>query len=281
VVRAPDQSFIQQLLADKQLAQNQSVTRQARRLYVGNLPVNMMLSDLQLTALFSYASKQLGITTPRAVVSAWMSNEGTFAFVEYRRVVDCTTALQVLQGLQVSGRTLRVGRPVDYLAPPAALQDFEVPIGYAAASASAAATAAAKAKYIAAPTQANLTALSLATAAAARDARAFDESCDADAPPSEMLLQLLPLTNVPQLVAIVEMANRAADAGGSEAAAGAAAAAGAGAVDAAVRVVPTSVIMLENMISADEVADRDVRNRALKCWLCASMISNRSHSHML
>eukprot|EP01083_Nonionella_stella_P280488 954194_1 len=100
------------------------ITRQARRLYVGNLPVGVGLTEQIITEFFKSTSKTIGIATPQPVMSSWLSSEGTFCFVEFRSVQDCTSALSLLEGLQLGGRTLRFGRPVDYKPPPSHLANY-------------------------------------------------------------------------------------------------------------------------------------------------------------
>lgn len=113
---------------------DQQLTRQCRRLYVGNLPVHLKLSESQLHELFQSTLIALGIATPQPVISAWVSAEGAFAFIEFRSVQDCTLALSLLQGMQIGGRILRIGRPQDFKLPPAHLANFVVglPIGVGA-----------------------------------------------------------------------------------------------------------------------------------------------------
>jgi len=68
----------------------------------------------------------LGIQTPNPVLSVWLQTEGTFCFVEFRSVADCTACMTLLQGITIGGRTLRVGRPADYKPPPPALENYVV-----------------------------------------------------------------------------------------------------------------------------------------------------------
>jgi splicing factor U2AF subunit len=82
-----------------------------------------------LTEYFNDAIAPLGILTPSPVLSVWLSQEGTFCFVEMRSVQDCNACMQLLQGISLGGRTLRVGRPADYKPPPPALENYIV--GYA------------------------------------------------------------------------------------------------------------------------------------------------------
>ncbi|MES1916236.1 MAG: hypothetical protein MHM6MM_008075, partial [Cercozoa sp. M6MM] len=103
-------------------------TRAARRLFVGNLPISMRLTPAGLQRFFTDALGELGIVTPHPVLSVWINSEGSFCFVELRSVKDTDTSLQLLEGVTLGGRPLRVGRPADYAAAPGSLADFVVPL---------------------------------------------------------------------------------------------------------------------------------------------------------
>lgn len=122
----PSAESIQQLLGQPMQSANPQLTKTARRLYVGNLPVGMGLNEKILQEFFQNAVANLGLATPNPVLSVWMSSEGTFCFVELRSVKDCTLALGSLQGLVLGGRQLRIGRPADYKPPPPNLEDYIV-----------------------------------------------------------------------------------------------------------------------------------------------------------
>lgn len=94
--------------------QDANLTRQARRLYVGNLPTGMGLTDQYLLEFFTTVCKQIGVQTVSPVLSVWTSSEGTFCFVEMRAVQDATSCLALMQTLTLAGRILKVGRPADY-----------------------------------------------------------------------------------------------------------------------------------------------------------------------
>lgn len=114
---------IQMMLAQ---AANPQLTQQARKLYVGNLPVGIAINEQMLTEFFNSTVARLGITTPNPVLSSWRSSEGTFCFVEFRSVQDTTTCLTLLQGVTLGGRSLRVGRPAGYKPPPAQFANYIV-----------------------------------------------------------------------------------------------------------------------------------------------------------
>jgi len=105
---------------------NPQATRQARRLYVGNLPGGVGITEQMLHEFFNTTVISLGILTPHPVLSVWISTEGTFCFVEFRSIRDASTCISLLQGLSLGGRVLKIGRPAGYVAPPSHLENFIV-----------------------------------------------------------------------------------------------------------------------------------------------------------
>ena len=93
---------------------NPQLTRPARRLYVGNLPVGFGLNEQILSEFFSQCCRGLGIKTLNPVLSVWLNVDQTFGFIEFRSVQDATLALTLFEGLTLGGRQLRFGRPADY-----------------------------------------------------------------------------------------------------------------------------------------------------------------------
>jgi len=136
----PTQALLQNLqtnVLNKQIMQQMTkkgplvlpeVTRPARRLYIGNLPPGMGITEMVLTQFFTECSRGLGITTKSPVISSWLNPDQTFGFVEMRSVQDTTLALSLFQGLQLGGKQLKFGRPVDYKVPPQHLQHYAIPI---------------------------------------------------------------------------------------------------------------------------------------------------------
>jgi len=127
-----------------------AVTKQARRLYVGNLPVGVGLTEASLVEFFTQAVQSFGITTIKPVLSVWISADSTFCvslilllnvlfsvadhrtlpqFLEMRSVADAAAVLNVLQGVTLGGRQLRVGRPADFKSAPPHLANYSVPLG--------------------------------------------------------------------------------------------------------------------------------------------------------
>lgn len=89
-----------------------ALTKQQREIYVGNLPPGVSIP--QITDFINFAMRQLGVnpSSPVAsVVSAWVSGDGHYAFVEMRSIEEANTAMAYLSGLQLGMFTLKIGRP--------------------------------------------------------------------------------------------------------------------------------------------------------------------------
>lgn len=69
----------------------------------------------QLAEFLNAAMKQLGLAKDlSSVVTAWVSPDGHYAFVELRSVEEATAALSYLNGIQVGVYSLKIGRPKGY-----------------------------------------------------------------------------------------------------------------------------------------------------------------------
>jgi splicing factor U2AF subunit len=88
------------------------------------MPAGMGLTEPMLMEFFTATVTSLGVQTPGPIVSVWVSSEGTFGFVEFRAIQDCTHCVILLQGIALGGRILKVGRPADYLPPPQYLENY-------------------------------------------------------------------------------------------------------------------------------------------------------------
>jgi hypothetical protein len=84
-----------------------------RKLYVGNLPAGVtqsQLVDLLNTALIN---KRLNSYTGNPILSAWISQDGHYAFVEFRSIEEANKAF-ALNNYPILGQNLKVGRPKTY-----------------------------------------------------------------------------------------------------------------------------------------------------------------------
>lgn len=89
-----------------------ALTKHQREIYVGNLPPGVSIP--QITDFLNVAMRKLGVTPSSpvgSVVSAWVSGDGHYSFIELRTVDEANTAMAYLSGLQIGPFTLKVGRP--------------------------------------------------------------------------------------------------------------------------------------------------------------------------
>lgn len=89
----------------------------SRRLYVGNVPTHVGLTDVALTQFFSalyiagFRPNKPG--EPLPVVSFWLHTDGKFGFMELRGEQETVNMMQ-FNGTFLHNRPLRVNRPSDY-----------------------------------------------------------------------------------------------------------------------------------------------------------------------
>ncbi len=96
-----------------------------RKLYIGNLPTGItpstvytiyyMLTYIQLVKLLNAALAALKANTKPGdpVLSAWISTDGHYAFVEFRSAEEANNGFQ-LNNILILGQPLKVGRPKTY-----------------------------------------------------------------------------------------------------------------------------------------------------------------------
>ncbi|KAI8329802.1 hypothetical protein BC941DRAFT_463605 [Chlamydoabsidia padenii] len=109
--RMPGQDFGGQAMTTPPIS---SAARQARRLYVGQIPYAI---DEQSTAnFFNDAMKQMKGTDEIFVASVQINRDKNYAFVEFKTPEQATTAM-AFDGIQFQGQTLKIRRPKDYQPP--------------------------------------------------------------------------------------------------------------------------------------------------------------------
>lgn len=86
-----------------------ALTRQARRLYVGNIPFNSTESEI----IEFFQSMMISTQAGNPVIACQMNLDKNFAFVEFRSVEETTNAI-ALDGAMCKGQPLRIRRPHDY-----------------------------------------------------------------------------------------------------------------------------------------------------------------------
>lgn len=90
----------------------------SRRLYVGNLPFNVGLTEQALVQFFSaiYIAAFRPQLNPQEALpceSVWLRSDGNFGFIELRGDLEAVNMMQ-LNGIYLHGRPLRINRPSDY-----------------------------------------------------------------------------------------------------------------------------------------------------------------------
>ena len=101
--------------------------------YVGNIPPGITVP--QLVEFLNACMAKLGFSSGfNTVVTAWISSDGHYAFVEFRTVEETNAALIHLNGMQVGAYQFKVGRPRGYTGGSSAVA---VPMASAAAASTA------------------------------------------------------------------------------------------------------------------------------------------------
>lgn len=86
------------------------LTRQARRLYVGDIPFGIAETDMTQFFNEQIALKGLNTQVGDPVLLTQINVEKNFAFLEFRSVDECTKAIQ-LDGITLREQQLRIRRP--------------------------------------------------------------------------------------------------------------------------------------------------------------------------
>lgn len=98
-------------------SQPQVQQNKSRRLYVGNIPYHVGISENGMVQLFSalYVAgfRQLSPGEQLPVSSFWLHSDGKFGFMELRGDQEAVDCMQ-FNGLVLHGRPLRVNRPSDF-----------------------------------------------------------------------------------------------------------------------------------------------------------------------
>ena len=90
---------------------NTPAAKQARRIYIGNLPLG--ISDDALVVFLNKCMSKLDPTKGDCVASAAVSQERNYAFADLKTSDDATSAQQ-LDGVTLEGQVLKVGRPREF-----------------------------------------------------------------------------------------------------------------------------------------------------------------------
>ncbi|KAJ3093776.1 hypothetical protein HDU96_002031 [Phlyctochytrium bullatum] len=117
-VLAPDFSFgMAAAVPDAGGALPSSIARQARRLYVGNIPYGITEETLIRFFNDKMIALNIGSANNLPVIDAQINHEKNYAFVEFRTAEESSQAMS-LDGVPYQGQILKIRRPKDYQAPP-------------------------------------------------------------------------------------------------------------------------------------------------------------------
>lgn len=90
------------------------ITRQARRLYIGNVPVGSNQEDLKAFLNATITEAQGNDRKPGdAILSVYINQQRRFAFLEFRSMEEASSSM-ALDGIIYRGEALKVGRPANY-----------------------------------------------------------------------------------------------------------------------------------------------------------------------
>lgn len=99
------------ILGNQNKTNSTPVNRQARRLYVGNIP--LIISENELIEFFQSNMVSTENTGGPPVIGCQINVDKNFAFVEFRTTEDTTNAM-ALDGITFKSQTLKIRRPHDY-----------------------------------------------------------------------------------------------------------------------------------------------------------------------
>lgn len=90
-----------------------TITRQARRLYVGNIPFGVTEEEMM-----EYFNQQMHLSglaqaAGNPVLACQINLDKNFAFLEFRSI-DETTQAMAFDGINFKGQSLKIRRPHDY-----------------------------------------------------------------------------------------------------------------------------------------------------------------------
>ncbi|KAI9484091.1 MAG: hypothetical protein EXX96DRAFT_500787 [Benjaminiella poitrasii] len=95
-------------------AVNTTLARQARRLYVGQIPFG--IDEKSMADFFNATMEQLRLADTTPVTSVQINHDKNYAFVEFQTPEQATSAMAV-DGIMFQGQQLKIRRPKDYQPP--------------------------------------------------------------------------------------------------------------------------------------------------------------------
>lgn len=106
-----------------------TITRQARRLYVGNIPFGV--TEEEMMEFFNQQMHLSGLAQAAGnpVLACQINLDKNFAFLEFRSI-DETTQAMAFDGINFKGQSLKIRRPHDYQPMPGMTDNMSTPGGY-------------------------------------------------------------------------------------------------------------------------------------------------------
>ncbi|KAI8879026.1 hypothetical protein K501DRAFT_227442 [Backusella circina FSU 941] len=95
-------------------AANTTLTRQAKRLYVGQIPFG--IEEKPMADFFNLTMKQMNLADTTPVTAVQINHDKNYAFVEFQSPEQATLAM-AFDGIMFQGQTLKIRRPKDYQPP--------------------------------------------------------------------------------------------------------------------------------------------------------------------
>ncbi|ESO05012.1 hypothetical protein HELRODRAFT_185543 [Helobdella robusta] len=95
------------------MSTNNALSRQARRLYIGNIPFG--ITEEMMMSHFNDQMKMAGVSQQdgEPVIACQVNMDKNFAFLEFRSAEECTQAM-AFDGIIFQGQSLKIRRPRDY-----------------------------------------------------------------------------------------------------------------------------------------------------------------------
>lgn len=103
-----------------------TITRQARRLYVGNIPFGV--TEEEMMEFFNQQMHLSGLAQAAGnpVLACQINLDKNFAFLEFRSI-DETTQAMAFDGINFKGQSLKIRRPHDYQPMPGMTDNMSAP----------------------------------------------------------------------------------------------------------------------------------------------------------
>uniref|UniRef100_A0A8D8THT8 Splicing factor U2AF 50 kDa subunit n=1 Tax=Cacopsylla melanoneura TaxID=428564 RepID=A0A8D8THT8_9HEMI len=126
-VVVPDTTAVQSQSSSVTPVVGSTITRQARRLYVGNIPFGV--TEDEMMEFFNQQMHLSGLAQAAGnpVLACQINLDKNFAFLEFRSI-DETTQAMAFDGINFKGQSLKIRRPHDYQPTPGVTDNAAVAV---------------------------------------------------------------------------------------------------------------------------------------------------------